>query len=413
MVTNVSFLFIRYFIESWGYLKPIFQKDLSAYPSFLRPKEIPELDWFTCFCLRMLWYFAATCRSHRILLYIFAKIKVMHLLMWFHTRLMAGICRKMEASGINWEKARQIPIPEFDWKNRNPEEFNRLYGQHPHPVVLRGFLKDGAVMKYTFDHMVNTYGEETVILTDPVKDGYVGKLKDVMNPKIYLHNSEVLFNKYPQIMKDLEAEKLEPYLKGKKNGYSQLFVGRQGTGAPLHNAGTWNFFYMVDGTKRWYFVDPYDFYMIYPIWMSGHSAASLLPLYPDQVNEELYPAVKYCPYYYADLEPGDVLLNPPWWGHGIKNTSDKSVGVATRWYVDGVVGSNLKTMEDNYDAHRFGSFIFLTGPKSVPFLQEVLYEPSPKFDEHVTVRERHGRFIDKQKLLAEGKVDFEGYKPTF
>ena len=52
-------------------------------------------------------------------------------------------------------------------------------------------------------------------------------LKDVNNPAIYLHNSEVLFNKYPEIWERMKTAKAEPYLK-LKCGYAQLFVGRQG-----------------------------------------------------------------------------------------------------------------------------------------------------------------------------------------
>ena len=230
---------------------------------------------------------------------------------------------------------------------------------------LRGFLKGSKLMKeYTFDKMVERFGDETVILTKPEKDGYMGKLREVLNPKVYLHNSELLFNKYPEIVKDLETQKLDPYLR-RKSSYAQLFVGRQGTGAPLHNAGTWNFFHMIDGTKTWYFIDPYDYYFAYPMWGPGHAAGMFTSLYPDEFSKELYPAFQYCPYYYVDLQPGDVLLNPPWWGHGIRNTSDKSVAVATRWYVDGVVGKTLNTMEDDYDVCRFACFQLFHGTKVV------------------------------------------------
>ncbi len=34
---------------------------------------------------------------------------------------------------------------------------------------------------------------------------------------------------------------------------------------------------------------------------------------------------------------GDVMLNPPWWMHAIKNTSEKSAAVATRWLTGGLV----------------------------------------------------------------------------
>ena len=319
----------------------------------------------------------------------------------------------MKESGIDWEKARRIPIPEYDWKKGNPEEFYKTFVERPHPVILRGFLKGTKLMQdYTFDKIVERFGEETVILTSQEKDGYMGKLKEVMNPKVYLHNSELLFNKYPELIDALETHKLDDYLH-KKSSYAQLFVGRQGTGAPLHNAGTWNFFYMIDGTKTWYFLDPYDFYLAYPMWVPGHAAAIFCNLYPDQFDKKLFPAFQYCPYYVADLQPGDILLNPPWWGHGIRNTSDKSVAVATRWYVDGVVGETLNTMEDNYDVCRFASLNFFLGPKSFKFLQDILYEPSPRFDEHVTLREKHGRFIDVQRKVAKGELQISGFRPCF
>ena len=93
--------------------------------------------------------------------------------------------------------SREIPIPEFDWKNGKPEDLYKNFIQRPHPVVLRGFLKGtGILEKYTFDKIIEKYGEEDVILTKREIDGYDGKMKDVLNPKIYLHNSEVKFDIY-------------------------------------------------------------------------------------------------------------------------------------------------------------------------------------------------------------------------
>jgi hypothetical protein len=49
----------------------------------------------------------------------------------------------------------------------------------------------------------------------------------------------------PVVCRDLfQYERIEPYLH-MKNGYEQLFVGREGTGTPFHNAANWNMFYMV------------------------------------------------------------------------------------------------------------------------------------------------------------------------
>ena len=61
---------------------------------------------------------------------------------------------------------------------------------------------------------------------------------------------------------------------------------------------------------------------------------------------------RYCPYYTTTLNPGDVLYCPPWWGHGIKNRSDKSVGVANRMMAGGQVGHNFTLPEEDYDIHR-------------------------------------------------------------
>ena len=157
----------------------------------------------------------------------------------------------MKQSNVNWEK-RAIPVPEYDWKRGSPKEFHELFVKRRHPVVLRGFMKDENLLKeYGYDKMLQNFGEEDVMLTTREKDGYPGKMKEVENPKVYMHNSEVLFNKFPKIWDELKPQKPEPYMKPMRCGHAQLFVGRKGTGTPFHSANTYNWFYMVDGSKRW------------------------------------------------------------------------------------------------------------------------------------------------------------------
>ncbi len=172
-----------------------------------------------------------------------------------------------------------------------------------------------------------------------------------------------------------------------KASFAQLFVGRSGTGAPLHFAYAWNFFYMVDGKKKWYFIEPNDFYLAYPKFVAGGTAGIMFSQYPDGIREDITPAFKYCPFYVAELEPGDILLNPAYWCHGVKNTTDKSVGIATRWTAGGIMGKDLKHFEDDYEINRFASFNFMTGWLSFPSMQFSLREVCPKFDEHITLRE--------------------------
>jgi hypothetical protein len=35
--------------------------------------------------------------------------------------------------------------------------------------------------------------------------------------------------------------------------------------------------------------------------------------------------------YEVELEPGDVLFSPPWWWHDVRNTTEETIGLATRW----------------------------------------------------------------------------------
>ena len=75
---------------------------------------------------------------------------------------------------------------------------------------------------------------------------------------------------------------------------------------------------MVDGSKKWYFIDPYDSYICAPLFRSGVAAGGCLAMYPDDYDESVMPAMKYCPYYSVELQAGDVMLNPSWWYHAIR-----------------------------------------------------------------------------------------------
>lgn len=328
------------------------------------------------------------------------KIGIISIINYIHELITKRLIKQMEDAGYTSHQ-RDVPIPEYDWKNGNPEEFYKNFVVRPHPVVLRGFMKDTTLLKdLSWDSVIGKYGEENVMLTTKEKDGVPGKLKDVNNPKVYLHNSEILFSKYPEIRDLFQYEKLEPYLK-MKVGYEQIFVGRQGTGTPFHDAAVYNMFYMVDGKKTWYFVDPYDTFLGYPLALMGRAASILMCLFPEDYNKEAFPLFKYCPVYKATLEPGDVLFNPPWWWHAIKNVTPTTVGVASRWHTDGICGHNLVMTEEDYDIYKIGSMFFQMGHKSWSFLHGILQTPSPRFDEHMSLRETNNRFTHQQRRVAE------------
>ncbi len=103
---------------------------------------------------------------------------------------------QMKKSTVDWEKTKNIPVPEYDWKKGSPQEFYETYVKNPHPVILRNFMEGTELLECTYDKMLEKYGEETVALSG-LKNASFGKLKDVQNPGVYLQNSEAIFNRHP------------------------------------------------------------------------------------------------------------------------------------------------------------------------------------------------------------------------
>ena len=91
-----------------------------------------------------------------------------------------------------------------------------------------------------------------------------------------------------------------------------------------------------------------------------------------------------------------IISNPPWWWHGIKNITEKSTAVASRWHTNGIAGNNCLMTEENYETDRLSSMLFQIGGSGWLFLHNILKDPSPRFDEHMTLREKKNRFVHLQ-----------------
>jgi len=70
--------------------------------------------------------------------------------------------------------------------------------------------------------------------------------------------------------------------------------------------------------------------------------------------------------------------------------------------------------EEDYEVDRFASFAFMAGPSSWSFMHGILQTPSPKFDDHTTLREKNNRYVHKQlEWNARGAVAIFGVKVQF
>ncbi|CAK9251140.1 unnamed protein product [Sphagnum jensenii] len=376
--------------------------------------NVNRYDLITNFGFLTVWSIGGGTRDGimKIFYFILAKTGGLNALNYLHEYLSNRLIEQFKATG--YERKGEIPIPEFDWINKSPQEFYETFATIKHPVVLRGFMNGSALLtEFSWANILKNFSDERVFLTSEQQDGYDGLLKEVNDPGTYLHNSERIFMKYPKIRKYFEYHKLDDYLR-MKIGYEQLFAGREGTGTPFHHAAVHNWFYMIDGTKKWWFVDPYDTVLGYPIAYFGRAAAALQVLFPYEGNLEDYPLFKYCPIYSTELNPGDVMYNPPMWWHAIKNTSPYTVAVASRWHTNGIAGHDYMMTEEDYDIERYSSMSFMMGPSSIPFLHKILQTPSPRFDDHATLREKNNRFVSQQRNVNKnGGVVFSGVKNKF
>ena len=226
-------------------------------------------------------------------------------------------------------------LPEFDC-----DKFFRDFVKRPHPVVLKGFAKETiAAKEWTLDNLIERFGEDEVKLKTKDGDNRPGKIEDLNVFPNYLHNCESIFVKHPELAKQLRVDRLEK-LAGKRiaNDHPtlgplplQLFAGRGGTGTAFHCANAYNFFFQIEGLKKWTFVDPRWTMFMFPSINRNAIYQSCAIKDPNTVLERYKPLWRVVPRYSAILEKGDVLLNPPFWFHCIENLSESSVAVATRW----------------------------------------------------------------------------------
>lgn len=238
-------------------------------------------------------------------------------------------------------------IPRFKDGELPPERFRALVDAMRTPFVIEGFARDcDARRRWSPEFFAERYGSLPIALTTrreaptAYEDYERGTLADVVediravSPRgCYAENISRIFNENPELEADLPVAKVLEYMGRRRHYGSQLFLGGSGTGTGYHCANANNFFLMLHGRKRWTFVHP-----DHSAWM--RPCVSPQGLYvgspvdhnrSDEEQEELVPTYNLVPRYETVLEPGDALLNPPWWWHAVDNLTPSSIAVASRW----------------------------------------------------------------------------------
>ena len=211
----------------------------------------------------------------------------------------------------------------------------------PVPVVVAGGASDSeAVKTWTPDFFAENYGDyELPLAKGPIQDdrGTIAQVVEAIKSKEerghYVHNVANFFNENRDLEDQLPIARFLDYAAPASHFGCQLFLGGPKTGTSWHNASGWNFFFNVYGNKKWFFVhpsvSPWIYGRLHPSGSVGLSDVDHTRAAAEQESE--FPLYKYSPVYEVLLNPGDVLVVPPWWWHAVSNVSDATIAVSTRW----------------------------------------------------------------------------------
>ncbi|MCW3103902.1 MAG: hypothetical protein JWO09_2342 [Bacteroidetes bacterium] len=253
----------------------------------------------------------------------------------FYRRLLATLKESGEGSIKPIERRKDLSLKEF--KNH--------YMKKGIPVVLEGAAKDwDCVKKWSLDYFKELHGDDEIVMVNQERmaDDYetitlAEVIDNIRTGGKKYYRFYPLLDRHPEHIKDFDYK----WLLERKNSLTwfdafQVFIGGQGTVTPLHNANQCNLFVQVYGEKKWIIYSHYYSAVLDPdpvrnVYRHAPIKAGDGPFDPFNPNydkpNELY---KYIDGYEVNLKPGDILWNPPFYWHAVKNMTD-SIGVGYRW----------------------------------------------------------------------------------
>lgn len=247
------------------------------------------------------------------------------------------------------EPVEKIPynIPTIYAENLTDEIFIKLSNNYKDPVLIKKYMKDtDAVNKWNLPYLENIIGDfkiNTIKYTDKFElenisfKNFIDRIRD---EDIYINNNHTILGHFPQLFEDIRP-KFELMLKTLKScnlksiHFANLFIGynndlKKCTGSNMHCAGSSNLFCMLRGKKHWTLIHPKYSYLLKPrVASTGIHAQTLFDM-GDIELDKMPKIFTYLPRYEVVMEAGDVLYNPPWWWHRIRNYDGLSIGIAIR-----------------------------------------------------------------------------------
>jgi hypothetical protein len=217
----------------------------------------------------------------------------------------------------------------------NAEDATKMkeFVKNKYPFVIRGGNWKTNKTNTNIASLIEKYGDTTVLF-DKNGESFSGELKDILTHKAYLSNSTSFMKKHPEILHPEDMNTIKQMTEMNPT-IAQMFMSLvPNNGTPMHSAFSHNFFFMIEGRKKWTFWHPDYLCLVYPYFPENGiyfgSYTGIRDLTDANIPKQ-FRLLQYAPSYEIVLEEGVVLFNPgPWW-HAIKNMSETTLAFATRW----------------------------------------------------------------------------------
>ncbi len=224
-------------------------------------------------------------------------------------------------------------------------DFFKKYVKKGIPVIIEGGAKNwDCVNDWSLNYFKEKHGDDKIVFME--SEGYLkgyeestlGEvLDDIRGGKGKYYRFYPLLKNHPEHLLDFDYKWLRKQRRRFSLGEAfHVFISGKGGFTPIHNASAENIFTQVYGEKKWVLypveatcvVDPSpanSFYRSAPVRVNDRD------FNPFEKNFEDYPLFKYINGYSVHLKPGDILYNPPYMWHSVKNPTD-SIGVGYRFF---------------------------------------------------------------------------------
>jgi len=236
-------------------------------------------------------------------------------------------------------------LPEIHIKDFTREKFIELTKNFTWPAVVRGGAADTEAVKRWkhYDFWLQGYGTEEVLCKSKgnkvegkpevfcqvpqLIESIEKETREGSPSNLYINGASSIFVRRPELIKMVESPvvaNMTPVVNQTCAAY-QLFMGSHHVGSSLHTAIGTNVFRMVVGRKRWWFIPPSETKFIFAIQTENGFSAHTKTVWQSD------PWFKKMERYEVTLEPGDLLLNTPWFWHAVENKDQFTIGVASRF----------------------------------------------------------------------------------